>query len=152
MITSSFYQFLAAFLCTIAFSSIFQVHRKYYIYCGAIGGIGWGICWLLSNATNVSVYVSTLLATIQVVLFSRICSTKLRCPVTVFLLSGIFPLVPGVGIYWTIYYLIEGNVLQCSVYGRRTLGIAIAIVLGILFTFEIPASTIAKICDFNNKK
>ena len=106
---------------------------------------------MLTNATDVSSYINTLCATVFVVLFSRICSTKLKCPVTVFLLSGIFPLVPGVGIYWTIYYLIEGNILQCSSYGRHTLGIAVAIVLGILFTFEIPASTISKICDFNRK-
>lgn len=151
MISSLFFQFLAAFFGTIAFSSIFQVPHKYYMYCGAIGGFGWGICWLLTNATDVSSYINTLCATVFVVLFSRICSTKLKCPVTVFLLSGIFPLVPGVGIYWTIYYLIEGNILQCSSYGRHTLGIAVAIVLGILFTFEIPASTISKICDFNRK-
>ena len=152
MIISLFFQILAAFIGTIAFSAIFQVPHKYYVHCGIIGGVGWGICWLFLNATDVSAYASTLLATILVVLFSRICGTKLKCPVTVFLLSGIFPLVPGVAIYWTIYYLIEGNMLQCSIYGRHTLGIAVAIVLGILFTFEIPESTISKICDFKNKK
>ncbi len=152
MVISLLSQFFAAFLGTIAFSSIFQVPHKYYLHCGVIGGLGWGICWLLTNATNVSSYISTLCATVFVVLCSRICSTSVKCPVTVFLLSGIFPLVPGVGIYWTIYYLIEGNIFQCSGYGRHTLGIAVAIVLGILFTFEIPSSAISKICDFNRKR
>ena len=33
----------------------------------------------------------------------------IKMPVTVFLLSGIFPLVPGAGIYYTAYYFIQGN-------------------------------------------
>lgn len=147
MVIALILQIMAAFMGTIAFSSIFQVPHRYYLHCGLVGGFGWGLCWLLMNATNVSAYVSTLLATILVVLFSRICSVKLKCPVTIFLLSGIFPLVPGVAIYWTIYYLIEGNMIQSSTYGRKALGIAVAIVLGILFTFEIPESTISKISD-----
>ena len=33
----------------------------------------------------------------------------LKTPVTVFLLTGIFPLVPGAGIYYTAYYFIQGE-------------------------------------------
>lgn len=151
MLKTLLFQFLAAFLGTVAFSVIFQVPRRYYADCGGIGGLGWIVCWLLMQA-DVSAYFSTLVATIFVVLSSRLCGTWLKCPVTVFLLSGIFPLVPGVGIYWTLYYLIEGNVLKCSEYGRHSMGIAGAIVLGIIFTFEIPTKTISKICNFKMNK
>ena len=32
-----------------------------------------------------------------------------RCPATVFLISGIFALVPGAGLYYTAYYFIMGD-------------------------------------------
>ena len=64
---------------------------------------------------------------------------------TLFLIAGIFPEVHGIGIYRTIYYtLLENNELSLY-YGRETLGIAIAIVLGIIFVFEIHQKTINRI-------
>lgn len=33
----------------------------------------------------------------------------MKAPVTVFLIAGILPSVPGAGIYRTVYYLIQGD-------------------------------------------
>ena len=61
-----------------------------------------------------------------------------RFPVTIFLISGIFPLVPGAGIYWTVYYLVTEQ-LGLAVYtGYEAVKAAVAIVLGIVFVFELP--------------
>ena len=61
-----------------------------------------------------------------------------KCPATIFLISGIFPLVPGAGIYWTVYYLITKQ-LRLAVYtGYEAVKVAIAIVLGIVVIFELP--------------
>ena len=65
-------------------------------------------------------------------------AVRARCPVTVFLISGIFPLVPGAGIYWTSYYLVRGDMSQAVSSGFVAVKAAIAIVLGIVFVFEIP--------------
>ena len=55
-----------------------------------------------------------------------------------FLISGIFPLVPGAGIYWTVYYLVTEQ-LGLAVYtGYEAVKAAVAIVLGIVFVFELP--------------
>ena len=59
---------------------------------------------------------------------------------TVFLISGIFPLVPGAGIYWTAYYLVTGQMGQAVSSGFVAVKAAVAIVLGIVFVFEIPNS------------
>ena len=61
-----------------------------------------------------------------------------RCPVTLFLVPGIFPLVPGVGIYWTAYYLVTDRSALASQQGSTTLRSAVAIVLGILLVLEMP--------------
>ena len=82
----------------------------------------------------------------------RIGSTVRKCPVTLFLIAGIFPEVPGIGIYRTIYYsLLENNKLSLH-YGRETLGVAIAMVLGIILVFEIPQKTINGIFQKNKNK
>ncbi|MGI6008020.1 MAG: threonine/serine exporter family protein [Ruminococcus sp.] len=145
MILDALIQFLAAFFGTIAFSVIFLVPREHYLACGVIGGLGWLFYWWLQNCMGVSYLPGTFFAAAFVVLLSRICGVEFKCPTTIFLSSGIFPLVPGVGIYRTVYYMIIGEMDQSSLYGRQTIGTAIAIVFGIIFVFEIPQQGIAKI-------
>ncbi|MCB5712076.1 threonine/serine exporter [Lactonifactor longoviformis] len=146
MILDFLLQFVAAGLGTVAFSILFFVPAKYYPICGVIGGSGWLICLTLNRYLGLGIEVSSFAATAFVIMCSRIAATKQKCPATLFLISGIFPLVPGTGIYWTVYYMIMGEMDKCSQYGRQTLTVAIAIVLGIIFVFEIPNSLIRKIC------
>ena len=91
-------------------------------------------------------------ATLFITLASRIGSTIKKCPVTLFLIAGIFPEVPGIGIYRTIYYSILNNRELSMHYGRETLGIAIAMVLGIILVFEIPQKTINRLFGKRQKK
>lgn len=145
MILEGILQFLAAAVGTVAFSVLFSVPREHYPLCGFIGGTGWLICWIFVNGFDTGAIIGNFAATVFITLASRIGSTVRKCPVTLFLIAGIFPEVPGIGIYRTIYYtLLENNELSLY-YGRETLGIAIAIVLGIIFVFEIPQKTINRI-------
>ena len=84
------------------------------------------------------------LATVLVILLSRIFAVKERCPVTIFLISGILPLVPGAGIYWTAYYLVTNQLEEASRRGFLAVKVAVAIVLGIVVVFEIPQSVFRK--------
>lgn len=152
MIITLLLQLAAASFGTIAFSIMFSVPRKYYPYCGLIGGGGWIICWCMVNFLNVSNVTGTFVATAFVALVSRISGTSLKCPAILFLMSGIFPLVPGVGIYWTVYSVIMGDMQEYSRYARQTLNLALAIVLGIIFVFEIPQKGIAAIAGIGRKK
>lgn len=77
-------------------------------------------------------------ASVVVVLFSRLFAVRKRCPVTIFLISGIFPLVPGAGVYWTAYYIVTGEVNLAAETGFTALKVAVAIVLGIVFVFQLP--------------
>lgn len=130
-------QTLAAVAGTVAFSVMFGVPGKFYPYCGMIGGMGWVVYSLLSGSGTVE---SSLAATMVVVLLSRIAAVWKRCPVTVFLISGIFPLVPGAYVYWTAYYLVTNQLRLAVENGYMAVKIAFAIVLGIVFVFEIPQS------------
>lgn len=132
-------QVLAAIAGTVAFGAIFGVEKKYYPYCGLIGGAGWAVYVILWERLQLgSEPLVVFLATVLVIFLSRLCAVWKRCPVTIFLISGIFPLVPGAGIYWTAYYLVTNQLEEASRRGFLAVKVAVAIVLGIVFVFEIP--------------
>lgn len=129
-------QVMAAVAGTIAFSVLYSVPRAYYSYCGFIGGAGWFLYCLLLPVCSPS--EAALFAAILVVLLSRFFAVKEKCPVTIFLISGIFPLVPGGGIYWTAYYIVTGEMELAVAKGFAAVKAAVAIVLAIVFVFQLP--------------
>ena len=131
-------QILAAVFGTVAFSVLFGVPRQYYVYCGLVGGAGWALYAILNLYTQCTATEATFFATFLVVLLSRFLAVWERCPVTVFLTAGIFPLVPGAGIYWTAYYLVTDRPDRAAVNGFAAVRAAFAIVLGIVTVFEVP--------------
>ena len=72
------------------------------------------------------------------VLISRMLTVRMKCPITIFLVSGIFPLVPGAGIYYTAYYLVTNQLSLAAQKGLDSIKIAFGIVLGIVFIVSIP--------------
>lgn len=129
-------QVMAAVAGTIGFSVLYSVPRAYYPYCGFIGGSGWFVYCLLSS--RCSGPEATLFAAMVVVILSRLFAVRKRCPVTIFLISGIFPLVPGGGVYWTAYYIVTGEVELAAKTGFEAFKGAVAIVLAIVFIFQLP--------------
>lgn len=132
-------QVLAAAVGTAAFALLFSVPPNCYLRCGVIGGLGW-LCYLSLDWLGLGTILSIFAATALVVFCSRYSAVRRRCPVTLFLIPGIFPLVPGAGIYWTAYYVVTDQVTLAAQKGFSTLKAAVAIVLGILLVFELPQS------------
>lgn len=138
-------QICAAMAGTVSFSLLFGVPRKFYPWCGLIGGAGWAVYVLFSNVWEAA--AASFAATVAVIFLSRAAAVKNRCPAMIFLISGIFPLVPGAGIYWTVYYLVT-NQLRLAVYtGYEAVKAAVAIVLGIVFVFELPQGMFQWLAD-----
>ncbi len=81
---------------------------------------------------------ASLLAVIPLTLLTRVFAITLKMPVTVFLLSGIFPLVPGAGIYYTAYYFIQGNNALALSNGISTFKVAVALAIGITLVLCVP--------------
>ena len=129
---------VAAALGSVAFSLLFGAPEKYYLQCGLAGGGGWLLVRALTSLTPLTSAMATFFAAAAVALYSRIAAVRRRCPTTVFLIAGIFPLVPGAGIYWTVYHLVTGEVSQAWASGAAALKAALAIVLAIAAAFELP--------------
>ena len=81
---------------------------------------------------------ASLIAVIPLTLVSRLFAILLKTPVTVFLLPGIFPLVPGAGIYYTAYYFIQSNNALALSNGISTFKTAVALATGIALVLGIP--------------
>lgn len=134
------FELLPAALGTVAFAVLFGIPKKYYFYCASIGAAGWLLYRAMVALADAGEFEATFLATALVVLLSRFVAVAEQCPATVFVTAGIFPLVPGAGIYWTCYYLVTGQLGAVGDKGLTALQAVIGIVLGIVFIFELPHS------------
>ncbi len=144
-------QFLVSLAATLSFAVLFSAEKKQLFFCGLTGALGW-IVYLICLQYHTDNAIANLIATFALTLVARILSAVRRTPVTVFLLTGIFPLVPGAGIYYTSYYFIMGDMNQFSQYGISTIKVAGSIVLGIIFGFALPQSLFNRLSKLVHKK
>ena len=76
-------------------------------------------------------------------LLAHIFARIFKAPVTVFLIAGILPTVPGAGMYRAVYYIIADDRARSSYYLIQTLEIAGVIALAIfivdaVFRIRVP--------------
>ena len=131
-------QTAAAFLGTLAFAALFGVPRAQYAGAGLIGAIGWCLYLVLTRYAAVGPTVAIILASVLICVISRVSAIDQKCPAQVFLLCGIFPLVPGAGIFWCTYYLVAAQLPLALSTGFGAVKAAVAIVLGIILAMELP--------------
>lgn len=129
--------FIFSFVATVGFSIFFNAPRKSLIPCGVIGGIGWSTYIVLSKFTSSPLF-SIVIASAIISLSSEILARKLKYPAISFIIPGILPLVPGIGLYNTMYSLVQKNYVEAVAIGTDTLlksgGIAIGILIITSFT------------------
>lgn len=130
-------QIAVAFVATVSFAVLFQVPKEQYVYSGICGAAGWW-CYLLVMANYPSPTVSSFAAVVVLTIMARVFAVYRKTPVTVFLICGLFPLVPGAGIYYTAYNFIMGYNDLAVAKGIETIKIAVAIALAIVFAFSMP--------------
>ena len=139
------WQCLAAFIGTFAFAILFGAPRRQYVTAGAIGAVGWVIYLVLTRLCNSGPTMAIIAATALVCILSRFAAVRDKCPSTVYLLCGIFPLVPGAGIFWFTYYLVSSRFYLSATAGFTAVKAAIAIVLGIIVAMELPQRFFSKV-------
>ena len=134
-----------SFMGTVGFAIMYNVPSKYYFGCGITGMAGWIMFLIVSAQNYITSAVASFFGAFGVVLMSRILSVRMKCPITIFLISGIFPLVPGVGIYNTVYYIVTNQLTQAALKGIESFKIAFAIVMGIVIVVSIPRHVFHKV-------
>lgn len=130
--------FVFSFAATFGFSIFFNAPKKSLIPCGIVGGIGWSTYIVMCATNYFSVMFSIVVASAVISLFSEILARKLKYPAINFIIPGILPLVPGLGLYNTMYALVQKDYALSASTGTETLlksaGIAIGILIITSFT------------------
>ncbi len=121
-------QLAAAFVGTMGFAVIFGVPRKFYLDSGFIGMIGWGV-YIFSGSAFIAAFVLSIISYLQ--------AHIRRCPVTVFLICGIIPLVPGGGIFWTAYHIVVDHLRLAASTGFEAIKVTVAIAAAIIIVAAI---------------
>ncbi|MCB2288967.1 threonine/serine exporter family protein [Clostridium sp. CS001] len=132
---------LYAFLSSLGFGVLFNIKGKNLIIASVGGALGW-FTYLLSGKLHPSAIFSLFLAAMVVSIFSEIMARVYKTPVTIFIICGIIPLVPGGGMYFATLEAVKGNLDISLSKGIQTLFSAGAIAIGIVFVSSI--STIFK--------
>ncbi|MDL2248884.1 threonine/serine exporter family protein [Tyzzerella sp. OttesenSCG-928-J15] len=128
---------IAAFASTLTFAILFNSPKKELLLCGLTGAFAWLFYELVFEMTG-SNTIPTLAGALAATLLSRFFAFRRKNPITVYLISGIIPLVPGSGIYYTVYNLIINESALAYTYGMDTIKMAGVISLGIMCVLSLP--------------
>lgn len=121
-----------AFFAIISFGTIVEMPKKYLLRAGAVGGFGW-LTYLLVEQWTMSAPMAAFLSSLVVAGTSHIFARRLKAPVTVFLVAGILPSVPGASIYRSVYFMMQGSRAMSTYYLVQTLQISGAIAMAVFF-------------------
>ena len=100
------------------------VSPRHYLASGLTGAVGWLVYILCAELLAMSAPVATLVAALPLTACARFFAIRHKAPITLFLLCGIFPLVPRCGIYYTAYYFLRDDRTLFANKGVETLKIA----------------------------
>jgi uncharacterized membrane protein YjjB (DUF3815 family) len=123
-------QLIGAFIAVVSLSVLFGVPKKFIIYSGITGTIGQLMYFLIVSLKG-SQLIGVFIAAVIVALFSHIMARLNKAPVTVFLIPGIIPTVPGLDMYRAVYYIIIGQNDLAQLHMLQALKIAGMIALAI---------------------
>lgn len=129
-------KFLLAGIATSGFCIYFNAPRKSIPISFLLSGFIWIFYEDLLKSTN-SYLLSGFLVACFIGITCEICAIIFRKPVTIFSLPCLLPLVPGSGMYYTMYYFIENNYDQMVIVATQTFFTASSLSLGILSSSAI---------------
>ena len=140
-------QCVYAFFSSVGFSIIFNVRKEMVIYAaiaGALGCLSYELVALFSGAELAQYFMAAL----TIAFFCEIIARVKKVPVTVCLIPGMIPYVPGGGIYYTMMYFINGDTQEFLTSFVQTVSIAGALSFGII----LMSSLVRLFYDFKSRK
>lgn len=131
-------QLLACLVATVAYSALVKLPRRAVLATTLIAGAGYGL-FLLLEKNAIAYFLATLLIGVS----SEICARLMHRTATLFMTAAIIPLVPGVGLYRTMRYIVEGDEGMAVTTGTETIlglcGIALAMTVStVIFSRRLP--------------
>lgn len=132
-----FLQSLFAFCAIISFSVLIEAPRKCLFVNGVLGMAGWAIYLYTEKYT--SILMATFVSGLVLAIISHILARVLKTPVTTTLIPAILTIVPGAGMYQTVYYLFISETSMALTSFVSTIGAAGAIAIAIFIVDSMVA-------------
>ena len=94
----------------VIFGSIYlEAPRQHLGVAGVVGGLGWAGYLLALQRFDPS--IATFISGLIIASLSHGLARRVKAPVTLFLIPGFLPLVPGVSLYHAVYEFMKGSSL-----------------------------------------
>ena len=127
---------IGAFIAIYAFAVVLETPKRYLWCAGTVSAVGWFV-YLLSQQLGTDEVMATFLSATAISIVSHIYARVFRAPVTVFLVAGILPTVPGAGMYRIAASFIAGDSGMAAQHLITTLELAGVIAMGIFLVDAI---------------
>ena len=114
---------IGAFLAILCFAIMLETPKKYIVFAGIVGAVGWFV-FLFAGKMGASEVFATFLSALTIAFISHVFARVFKTPVTGFLIAGILPTVPGAGMYHIGYYLFQRDMDMMGYYITSVLQIA----------------------------
>ena len=113
------------------FTILFNIHGRGAVLCVLCGLLTWAVYEAMTRFCG-SELMGYFWGAVFASLYAEIMARVRKCPAICYLVVGIFPLIPGAGVYYTMNYAVQGNMSQFSHQGMHTAAIAGLMAVGIL--------------------
>ena len=124
-------QCLACFVGCLGFSIVFNIHGSGGLFYSLGGMLTW-VIYLISMELSGSELLGYFWGAVFASTYAEIIARVRKCPAISSLVIGIFPLIPGAGVYFTMNYAVRGQMDLFAARGMYTAGIAGLMAVGIL--------------------
>ena len=136
------------------FARILGVPKKFYLWAGIDGGIGWFV-YLLVGAMTHSELLGAFFGAAVISVGANVCARVFKTPVTMILIPANMTLVPGAGMYRIVYHILYPEGEQAAYYFQQTLLMAGMIAIAMFIVNIIWSSvtgSMKKRRDYRNEK
>lgn len=119
------------------FAILFNAPLRSLPKAGLGGAMGW-LAYLGTVSLTGSIVIGSFTGTLVIALLGEIFSIRDKKPMTVFIVPGIVPFVPGFGLYNTMLAILEQDYTLAAMYGTDAffVGLAIAFALTIMLSLN----------------
>ncbi|MEG0856876.1 MAG: threonine/serine exporter family protein [Terrisporobacter sp.] len=120
-----------SYLAAVGFAVFLNSPKKTLYVSGAVGMISWTI-YILLMRLNFDMMSANFIAAAIAGLICEILARKMKKPTILFIVPGIITLIPGLGLYNTMYYVVEGDFQSSFTTGANVLLASGSIALGVI--------------------
>lgn len=114
-----FFRAIAAGFGTVSFAVLYSVRRRFYFDLGILGATTWFLYQAISNYYQNEIW-AVFIPSLLVAFAAKALAIIRKSPATIFLATSFFPLIPGLGFYQAVYFILTGSLSTAEGYLRSS--------------------------------